>query len=536
MSQDVPRVVRNDWSQLTVPDLGRWRPTLTVSVVIPAYNCQQSLDLTLASLTAQTYPADLLEVVVVDDGSEPPLELPKIRPENCRLIRVPDVSSDWGIANATNIGVLHSSGQVIHRLDADMVVFPEHIEALARWQHQAPYIVSLGAKRFVDITPAASAWPTPDEVAAAGEDGRVEQLFDTAATEPHGYIEKLIRETDQLRAGDHLIFRAHVGATVALRRELYDVAGGFDARLRRGSDTEFGYRLAQAGAVFVPEPAARSWHLGRSTMMRQAQALQRYSRPFLADLMPHPRWLRKAGGSAWAVPLVTVVMHVDGQPLEMVRAGVDALLRSEETDLRVLLVGPWETVREERRRLLDDPVLELRLIAATYRSDPRVRLVNRSPNSAFPSPYLLTLPVTAGLAPAAIRHLIETADRHQAGLVRVPLHDRDGVSVELWRTAALGRARWVRGEGEPLADVVAATHGSLTLSAADVGVVDLSQVPLNRLATGIRVVAGRNGRWMTGPVEVAGLRSLARAAALVARLAVERAWAWARRRLTGGRR
>ena len=57
-------------------ELGRWRPELTVSVVIPAYQCQASLDLTLAALAGQTYPAELLEVVVVDDDSDPTLELP----------------------------------------------------------------------------------------------------------------------------------------------------------------------------------------------------------------------------------------------------------------------------------------------------------------------------------------------------------------------------------------------------------------------------------------------------------------------------
>jgi cellulose synthase/poly-beta-1,6-N-acetylglucosamine synthase-like glycosyltransferase len=68
----VPRVVRNDWSSVTPPDLDGWRPTLTVSVVIPAYRCQSTMDLTLAALIWQTYPADLLEVVVVDHGSDPP--------------------------------------------------------------------------------------------------------------------------------------------------------------------------------------------------------------------------------------------------------------------------------------------------------------------------------------------------------------------------------------------------------------------------------------------------------------------------------
>ena len=43
-------------------------------------------------------------------------------------------------------------------------------------------------------------------------------------------------------------------------------------------------------------------------------------------------------------------------------------------------------------------------------------------------------------------HLVDVADRHQAGVVVA------GSDVRLWRSAAVGRARWVRGEDESLLD------------------------------------------------------------------------------------
>src|SRR6185436_6540083 len=121
------RVARNDWSPVAVPEPGQWRPTRSVSVVIPAYDCQRSLDLTLAALSRQTYPAALLEVVVVDDGSRPPLVLPPVRPDNCRV--VPAGEDGWGRAHALGTGARVSDGDVLHWLDADMVIFPEHVEA-----------------------------------------------------------------------------------------------------------------------------------------------------------------------------------------------------------------------------------------------------------------------------------------------------------------------------------------------------------------------------------------------------------------------
>jgi glycosyltransferase involved in cell wall biosynthesis len=478
-----PRVVRNDWSPVAVPELDGWRPALTVSVVIPAYQCQSTLDLTLASLSRQTYPADLLEVIVVDDGSDPPLTLPSIRPERTKLVR-PDAG--WGRANALHTGVSHSSGEILHWLDADMVAYPEHIAAQARWHHVLPYAVTLGYKRFVEPP-----WPGPEDVVAAWDRGAAGELFGGATGEPHVYVERYIAQTDQLRTADHLAFRIHVGATAALRRELYEAAAGFDSELRLGEDTEFGYRLAQAGAVFVPEPRARSWHLGRTQVMRAREDVARYNQPFFADRLPYPRHWRRTGGPARSVPLAEVVTRVGDEPLERVRAAVDSVLRGTEHDVRVNLVGPWDRLDEARVRVLADPRLDLRLIAASYRGEPRVRLVTSQEGvSAFPAAYLFELPATYGLAPDALRRLVDLADRHQVGVVRVGEGDPP---IVLWRTAALGRAGWVRSDGESLLDAVSSVYGRRDVAAAAVGIVDLAGLAPRELARGVADLSTKGG-------------------------------------------
>jgi len=509
---DVPRVHRNDWSRIPVPDLSSWRPTLTVSVVIPAYASQEKLDLTLASLSRQTYPGDLLDVVVVDDGSEPALRLPHARPERTRIIRP---KTGWGRANALHTGAAESTGQILHWLDSDMLVFPDHVAAQARWHHAVPYAVTLGYKRFVEQP----AWPSPEAVVKAWEKGAAGDLFAGREGEPHDYVEEYIARTDQLRAADHLAFMIHVGATAALRRELYEAAGGFDPLLRLGEDTEFGYRLAQAGALFVPEPGARSWHLGASHVMRQVDDVRRYNRPFLADRMPYPRWLRKTGG-AGAVPLVEVVTEVGDEPFERVRAAVDAVLRADEQDVRVTLVGPWDKLHDDRVKVLADPLLDLRLTAEAYRTDPRVRLVTEAPTDAFPAAYLLELPITHGLSRQALRRMVDLADREQVGVVRVEVAGRATV---LWRTAARSRARWVDGDAEKAATETAVTemYGRRDVDPAVVGVVDLGAFPPAQLAAGIGDLGDpglRPGQWVPASVEVAGIRSLGRATVVVAAL------------------
>ena len=83
-----PRVFRNDWSTVAVPEIGSWTPTMTVSVIIPAFGNQDLLDLTLAGLAGQTYPSELIEVVVVDDGSRASATVARTASGVARLERV----------------------------------------------------------------------------------------------------------------------------------------------------------------------------------------------------------------------------------------------------------------------------------------------------------------------------------------------------------------------------------------------------------------------------------------------------------------
>jgi hypothetical protein len=311
--------------------------------------------------------------------------------------------------------------------------------------------VTLGYKRFVQPD-THEPWPSAETVAQLWDEGRPADLFGGDPGEPHEYVERYIAQTDQLRAADHHAFKVHVGATAALSRQLYEATGGLDPLLRLGEDTEFGYRLAQAGAVFVPEPLARSWHLGRTHVQRAQEQVSRYNKPFLADRIPSPRHWRRTGGPTWTVPLVDVVLPVEDQDLERVRATADAILRGTVPDVRVTLVGAWDAVDGGRVPVLTDPRLDLRLIAASYRAEPRVRLVTEAPGSAFPAPYRLELPAARDVAPDALRYLIDVADRHRAGVVRVAAPD--GRPTLLWRTAAVGRAGWVRAEGESVLDAV----------------------------------------------------------------------------------
>jgi GT2 family glycosyltransferase len=451
---DQPRVRGNDWPGLSPATLGAWTPTLSVTVVIPAYGAQRTLPYTLAALALQTYPEDLLEVVVVDDGTEPPLELPERRPSNTRIVRT---TESWGRAHACHTGALAASGQVVHWLDADMLPHRDEVEAQLRWHHLVDHAVVLGHKLFVDVADEAGGLPGLDVTLTEVADGRARDLFGDRWTSEHDWVVEQIAKTDGLTANPTRSYLVHTGASASVRRDLYDAAGGMNSLLKLGEDVELGYRLAQQGAVFVPDDDARSWHLGRTTLMQQQDDVNRYNRPFVTDRVPDLRHWRTKGRS-YSVPWVTAVVDAQDHTLEEVRHSVDALLTASFHDLEVVLVGPWGRLGDERRSPLGDPDRELRLVQAEYVGEGRVRFEEDVPATAFPAPYLLRLPTGWAPATETVARLAREMMKLDRGLSSVLLPD--GQVARLERTSAFARAGKVVAPGEELDDAVDAVSGT----------------------------------------------------------------------------
>ncbi|MGW0802396.1 glycosyltransferase [Nonomuraea sp. NPDC002799] len=424
----VRRVRGNDYRILQPPE--HFTPELRVSVIIPAYGAQDKLDLVLQGLARQTYPAALTEIIVVDNGSSPPLRLPE--GTAARLIHC----DRPGRAAARNAGLAQATGDVIHWLDSDVVLTSGAVEAHMRWHHAAPYLSVTGYIRFTDAELPAT---LPDDL---------EQVFEPA--EPHAWLVGLVERTNGLTAPSPRPFSLHVGGATSVSAALVEAAGPMDEELILGQDTEMGYRLAQAGAVFVPEPRARAYHLGPTMRMRHQKRIDRVSHAFVADRIPAYQWLRTHPSRQWQVPNVTAVL--DGTAgYEAVRATVDALLAGTVADLSVVLVGPWDTLDRDRRAPLKDPNLDLVLVQGHYQHESRVRLATTE--QVDPStPFVLRVP--AGWVPGedSVGKLMNVARAEGLGLVNVLLDEssQDIVAARLERVSAFARARLVARPGEPL--------------------------------------------------------------------------------------
>ncbi len=434
------------WPDLSVPSVGQWQPGLTVEVVIPARDCQDELDRTLAALAVQTYPQELLRVAVVDDASSPPLVLPELRPEATRLLRLDDAQSH-GSGRARHAGADSTTADVILFLDADMVADRAHVDAHARWHHATSHALVLGRKWFVDF-----AGITASDVGSQGPDG-LWPLLEGRRQRGHVWQEDFIASQDRLTIDSDDAFIAVVGANISIKRCLYEATGGFSAFALRGIvDTEFGYRAYASGALIVPDDEAISFHQGARNFSSRGDEIKRLRTGLAANYLPIPLFRQSVTGRQWAVPMVNVFVDSRGARPEDVQITVDSVLASVFTDLVVTVIGSdlpaW---------LTDD-----------LGHDGRVAFRSEAPPSAFPAPFTAAVDPGLLLDELCVQRLLAALDQADVGAVRSHPSQLGGRQVGLWRTRSLLRAASTR--PADLDKRVAELTGEQWLDADTVGV------------------------------------------------------------------
>lgn len=124
-----------------------------ISVVMPAYNEQEALKLTLERLE-RTFAGTPYqwELVVVNDGSEDDTlrEATRYQPASFRMVVV-DLSRHFGKEPALSAGLRAATGDAVIPLDADLQDPPELLlEMIARWENGAEVVVAKRSNRSSD--------------------------------------------------------------------------------------------------------------------------------------------------------------------------------------------------------------------------------------------------------------------------------------------------------------------------------------------------------------------------------------------------
>ena len=424
MSPSPTTVPYNDWRRVAVPAMQEFVPELPVSVVIPFYRASptssERLARTLAALEGQTYPRQLFQVVIVDDGSEPPLACPHPTGLDVRVVRQERRGFDR--ARARNTGARAADHDILLFLDSDMLVERNWMMAHARWHHAVSDAMTLGIRSHVAVDDLG-----PEMI--AGRSGSLEELLSDRPTDPP-WVENMLAETDDLTSRIENPFDAMVGADFGMGKSFYEQLGGMDESFVRWGleDHELGYRVYVQGGLLIPIRELMGWHQGRWSEDREAKRRSRSSQlGKMEHLMACRSWRRPQPGRIFAVP--QYVVNLDGRraPVDqVVRVAVD-ILADPTHDLVLRIETDAEAGDERLLRLQDD-----------FGPEPRVRVAPvRSALDEFPaSPFHIALPPLA-FAEGLVQRLRERL----GDAVVATAFLANGTSVSITRAWALNRAR-----------------------------------------------------------------------------------------------
>jgi glycosyltransferase involved in cell wall biosynthesis len=193
----------------------------TVTVVIPVHNRPGPVRAAIASALAQSYPVS--EIIVVDDGSEPPLLAEQLGEDGDRITLI-RLNNNSGAAFARQRGIEAASSEFIAFLDSDDIWHAEKLE------HQMPLLMA-NAGQLVAVS---CGWKVVRE--------HNEETFYRVP----------IESADPMDFASGCWFSP--GSTVVLPKAAFEVCGPFDSQLRRLEDFDWFLRFALAGGRLLVVP------------------------------------------------------------------------------------------------------------------------------------------------------------------------------------------------------------------------------------------------------------------------------------------
>jgi GT2 family glycosyltransferase len=231
--------------------VSRW-PSITVAVC--TRNRTSQLAECLEALVGLDYPADLLDLLVVDNARSETAteELVRARYPSVRYLHEPRPGLDW----ARNRAALEARGEIIAYTDDDVIVDPRWVRAIAKVFVQEPdamAVTGLVVPDAIDVVP--------------------QRLFEQYGGFGRGFSRRYW-QVDV--TGGESAAQSHggtgkfgTGANMAFRRTLFDRIGFFDPALdvgtptNGGGDLEMFFRVLKTGHMLVYEPAAIVRHRHR---------------------------------------------------------------------------------------------------------------------------------------------------------------------------------------------------------------------------------------------------------------------------------
>lgn len=193
---------------------------LKVSIVVPAYNEEETIEKTIDSLLSQTY--ENFDITVVDNNSKD-----KTGEISKKLVRT-ILETRQGYIFAVKRGIAETDGEILTICDADSIYPPDWLSVMVKTFEKKNVVAVYGTARFHD-----TGWFT--------------SFVSLLAYSTFLVVSKLLGLDNT--AGFNFLFR----------RDAYNSVGGYNENWKWGSpDIEFGKRLGSIGRVKLKLKAVKT--------------------------------------------------------------------------------------------------------------------------------------------------------------------------------------------------------------------------------------------------------------------------------------
>jgi glycosyltransferase involved in cell wall biosynthesis len=202
------------------------------SVIVPTYNRQNQILRTVSALRKQNLSENDYEIIVVDDGSNPPVEI-----EGVKVLRLENVER----SAARNAGVEQARGEIIIFIDDDMMVTENFVESHTKAHREWSDAIAIGKISL------------PDDFIKTPF-GRFRYSLELTGTPT---MRGIVDSKNFCAAGN-----------MSIKRERFLYLGGFDRNLNSGEDQDLAIRHTSQNGKIVFLPEAESIHLDTALDIR----------------------------------------------------------------------------------------------------------------------------------------------------------------------------------------------------------------------------------------------------------------------------